>query len=97
MSCDLLVVTERHKIPDVYVPVAPTLSRSGSDATSYGSSRPLFAIQNQNIPSSDSLGSHVLDSTPKEGDKDIPLGTSIVILFDKDVRTINTNKLIEVI
>ena len=46
--------------------------------------------------SSDDLRSHVLDHRPKDNDVGVPLGTSVTVFFDKDVRTVNINKLFEV-
>ena len=37
-----------------------------------------------------------MDRYPKEGEEEVELGTSIVVIFDKDVRTVNINKLFEV-
>lgn len=45
---------------------------------------------------SDDLSHHIVEFTPKEGSQDVPLGTNITVLFDKDVRTVNINKLFEV-
>ena len=37
-----------------------------------------------------------MDILPKEGEEEVELGTSVVVVFDKDVRTLNINKLFEV-
>ena len=46
--------------------------------------------------SSDDLRSHVQENRPKDNDVDVPLGTTVTVVFDKDVRTVNINKLFEV-
>ena len=46
--------------------------------------------------SSDDLRSHILDHRPKDSDVGVPLGTSVTVFCDKDVRTVNINKLFEV-
>ena len=46
--------------------------------------------------SSDDLCSHVQENRPKDNDVDVPLGTTVTVVFDKDVRTVNINKLFEV-
>lgn len=45
---------------------------------------------------SDNLTDHVLTNQPKELATDVPLGTVISVQFDRDVRTVNINKLFEV-
>lgn len=45
---------------------------------------------------SDDLKNHILNSKPKENESSVPLSTSIVVHFDRDVRAVNINKLFEV-
>ena len=45
---------------------------------------------------SDELSQHVVDNRPKEDEANVELGSSITVFFDKDVRTVNINKLFEV-
>ena len=70
--------------------IHPGLRRlSASDATTSYSS-PVDS------GSSDDLRSHVQENRPKDNDVDVPLGTTVTVVFDKDVRTVNINKLFEV-
>ena len=45
----------------------------------------------------DDLQNHIMMNAPKKGEVDVPLGSSITVHFDKDVKTVNINKLFEVI
>ena len=45
---------------------------------------------------SDDLTGHVTKITPGNQDTDIPLDAKITVFFDRDVRTVNINKLFEV-
>lgn len=44
----------------------------------------------------DDLQNHILVNAPKKGEVDVPLGSSITVHFDRDVKTVNINKLFEV-
>ena len=43
----------------------------------------------------DDLQNHIMLNAPKKGEVDVPLGSSITVHFDKDVKTVNINKLFE--
>ena len=45
----------------------------------------------------DDLQNHIMLNAPKKGEVDVPLGSSITVHFDKDVKTVNINKLFEVV
>ena len=64
---------------------------SSSDAVS-GSSA---ATSDQSV--TDDLQNHIMLNAPKKGEVDVPLGASITVHFDKDVKTVNINKLFEVL
>lgn len=104
--CPLLVL-ERPKAPEPSYPFVspppPPISRTSSMSSSalqgYGrptSSLPLLVNKNES-PLFDDVADHLFETTPRDGAKDVPLGVSIVILFDKDVRSVNAAKLFEVI
>ena len=61
---------------------------SASDANTSASS-PVDAT-------SDDLAVHVTENRPRDNEEDVPLGTNITVFFDKDVKTVNANKLFEV-
>ena len=61
---------------------------SASDATTSASS-PVDAT-------SDDLTLHVTENSPRDNEENVPLGTTITVFFDKDVKTVNANKLFEV-
>jgi hypothetical protein len=44
----------------------------------------------------DSLQAHIVESDPQAGEEGVELAVVIAVTFDKDVRTVNTNKLFEV-
>ena len=44
----------------------------------------------------DQLRSHVVENRPKDNEDDVPLGTTISVHFDRDVKSVNINKLFEV-
>ena len=44
----------------------------------------------------DDLQNHIMLNAPKKGEVDVPLGSSITVHFDKDVKTVNINRLFEV-
>ena len=86
-------MVESRKLPEVYNQVAPTLVRAGSAS----SLRPLTSTNSMpKSLSSDELADHIIETTPKDNSDDVPLGANIVVTFDKDVRTVNVNKLFEV-
>ena len=86
-------MVETRKYPEVYTQVAPTLVRAGSAS----SLRPLTSTNSMpKSVSSDDLADHIIETTPKDNSDEVPLGASIVVTFDKDVRTVNVNKLFEV-
>ena len=45
---------------------------------------------------SDDLALHVTENRPRDNEENVPLGTTIAVFFDKDVKTVNANKLFEV-
>ena len=97
----VLIVSERHKISDVYVPETP-IPRSGSDATSYRSSPhhlvPLLppSSQSTDTVTSDELSKHIQETTPTDNDNEVSLGALVSVTFGKDVKTVIQNKLFEV-
>lgn len=104
--CILYLVLERQKPPpDAYHTIVgpPIINRTSSVSATLGgitrpssSSSPSVIKTTTESPSFDDAADHLLEATPKDGAKDIPLGSKIVVLFDKDVRTINSTKLFEV-
>ncbi len=49
------------------------------------------------LSDSDILSTHVTRIVPTNHDKEISLDSKIVVTFDKDVKTVNINKLFEVL
>ena len=45
---------------------------------------------------SDDLGAHIMENRPKDNEDNVPLGATVIVYFNKDVRTVNINKLFEV-
>jgi len=48
------------------------------------------------VTHSDDLGAHIVENRPKDNEDNVPLGATIIVYFNKDVRTVNINKLFEV-
>ena len=98
------VVIERTPRPDVPIGLPRTSSDAGSlgatghthrsDSSSALSTSPSFSTPITNA--TDKLADHIIEAYPNDGDKEVDLGTTIVVTFDKDVRTVNVNKLFEV-
>lgn len=44
----------------------------------------------------DSLKNHVLENEPRDNDHDVALGTTISVVFDREVKTVSISKLFEV-
>lgn len=106
ITCYIIVI-EKPKTPDTYTNqtvVPPPLIRTGSTPSvrptsiiTTGSSTGVVGGQAKtDSPPFDDVADHVVDTTPKSSTEDVPLGASIVVMFDKDIRTININKLFEV-
>ena len=64
---------------------------SSSDVTT---SSVAASVSDQSV--TDDLQSHILMNAPKKGEEGVPLGTYVTVHFDKDVKTVNINKLFEV-
>ncbi|XP_003387853.1 PREDICTED: uncharacterized protein LOC100641937 [Amphimedon queenslandica] len=100
-------VLERQKPPpDAYhtIVAPPIINRTSSVSSPLGgitrpssSSSPSVIKTTTESPSFDDAADHLLEATPKDGAKDVPLGSKIVVFFDKDVRSVNAAKLFEVI
>ena len=44
----------------------------------------------------DDMKAHISESVPRDNQDSVALGTSIVVVFDRDVRTVNISRLFEV-
>ena len=68
----------------------PRITRvSASDASTSLSS-------SVDVTLADDLGAHILENRPKDNEDNVPLGATVIVYFNKDVRTVNINKLFEV-
>ena len=91
-----------HTSPPPSSPFAPPLPRSSSSTCTqvWVASQPVTPPPATPLPwtlvPADDLRSHVLDHSPKDSDVGVPLGTSVTVFCDKDVRTVCINKLFEV-
>ena len=99
----LYSVLERQKPPsDTYNTIVgpPIINRTSSVSAPLGITRPSSSSSPSVIktesPSFDDVADHLFETSPKDGAKDVPLGSKIIVLFDKDVRSVNVPKLFEV-
>ena len=44
----------------------------------------------------DNLKDHILENEPRDNDRSVTLGTTITVIFDREVKTVNIEKLFEV-
>ena len=49
------------------------------------------------VNATDNLQDHIIESLPRDNDHNIPLGATISVTFDRDVKTVSISKLFEVI
>jgi len=44
----------------------------------------------------DNLKDHILENVPRDNDRSVALGATISVIFDREVKTVNIEKLFEV-
>lgn len=80
--------------------VLSTIGSNGSSSTeAYEARRKTFMeslSHSMDKVTSDSLTRRITNVTPVDGAQDVPVDCTVRIQFDKDVRTVNINKLFEV-